>query len=61
LLLGLGGGQLGVGLLRRPRTWLGSGSPLLELAISSGGIDTCIAAAKLFLDSRARERYNRLG
>jgi hypothetical protein len=69
LLLGLGGCQLGVGLLRRrrtrlsrrrPRTWLGSGSPFLKLAVSSDCIDSRIAAAELFFDSRARERHHRL-
>ena len=60
MLLGLGGGQLGVGLLRRPRTWLGSGSPLLKLAVGSDYIDSRIAVAELFFDNRARECYYRL-
>ncbi len=70
MLLGLGGCQLRVGLLqrrrtrlsrRRPRTWLGSSPSLLEVAVGSDCIDSRIAAAELFFDSRSRERHQRLG
>ncbi|KAH9213523.1 hypothetical protein DL95DRAFT_410269 [Leptodontidium sp. 2 PMI_412] len=40
---------------------LGSSSPLLELATVSDYINTPIAAAELFFDSRAWERHQRLG
>jgi hypothetical protein len=33
----------------------------LEVAIGDDDIDSRIAAAKLFFDGRARERYYRLG